>query len=66
MPKLTTHELKILKLLATGKSNKQIAAAVCVCEKTIEFHLAKLYTKSGERTRIATVVWALQKGLVTV
>lgn len=66
MPELTTRERKILKILATGKSNKQIAADMFVCEKTIEFHLAKLYTKSGKRTRIATVVWALQKGLITV
>lgn len=66
MSELTSHEQKILQLLAAGKSNKQIATAVYVSEKTVEFHLAKLYTKSGVRTRIGTIVWALQKNLISI
>lgn len=66
MPMLTSRERKILQFLAAGKSNKQIAADMFVCEKTIEFHLAKLYTKCGVRSRVATVVWAIQRGLISV
>ena len=60
---LTSRELKVLQSLATGKSNKQIAADLYVCEKTVEFHLGKLYSKTGVRTRVAAVVWGMQNGL---
>lgn len=63
MTELTTREQKVLKLLSTGKTNKQIAADMYVCEKTVEYHLCNLFAKTGARTRVAAVVWAIQNGI---
>ena len=57
---LTARELRVLQLLSTGKTNKQIGVDMFVCEKTVEYHLGKLYSKTGARTRVAAVVWAMQ------
>jgi DNA-binding NarL/FixJ family response regulator len=65
LTKLTSRERKVLQLLSTGKTNKQIGFDMCVCEKTVEYHLGNLYTKTGARTRVAVVVWAMQYGLTT-
>ena len=60
---LTSRERRVLQLLSTGKTNKQIGIDMYVCEKTVEYHLSNLYTKTGARTRVAAVVWAIQHGL---
>lgn len=60
---LTSRERRVLQLLSTGKTNKQIGLDMYVCEKTVEYHLGNLYTKTGARTRVAAVVWAMQQGL---
>lgn len=61
-PNLTPREIEILQLLMEGKSNKEIANGLCVCEKTVEFHLSNLYSKIGTTTRTEAVVWALRQG----
>jgi len=60
---LTPRETEILKLVLTGRTNKDIAIQICVTEKTVEFHLAHIYTKIGARTRLMAGIWALQQGL---
>ena len=40
-------------------TNKASAAEISISEKTVEFHLNKIYTKIGMRTRTMTGVWAL-------
>lgn len=60
---LTTREKEILQLVIAGRTNKAIAAEACITEKTVEFHLSKIYTKIGMRTRILAGVWALQHGI---
>jgi DNA-binding NarL/FixJ family response regulator len=60
---LTSRELKILKLVLTGHTNKAIAAEMFISEKTVEFHLDNIYTKIGLRTRMMAGVWALQHGI---
>ena len=62
---ITSRERRVLQLLSTGKTNKQIAVDMFVCEKTVEYHLGNLFTKTGSKTRVAVVVWALQNGLTT-
>ena len=61
---LTTREIQILRLVLSGYTNKAIAAQICISEKTVEFHLDNIYTKSGARTRLMAGVWALQQGLL--
>jgi DNA-binding NarL/FixJ family response regulator len=60
---LTPRELEILRLVLAGKTNKAIAGEVHISEKTVEFHLDKIYTKIGARTRLLAGVWAVQQGL---
>ena len=60
---LTPREMEVLQLVLTGRTNKAIAAEICITEKTVEFHLDKLYSKIGVRTRMLAGVWALQQGI---
>jgi DNA-binding NarL/FixJ family response regulator len=60
---LTPRESEILQLVLTGRTNKAIAGEICVCEKTVEFHLERIYTKIGLRTRLMAGIWALQQGI---
>ena len=60
---LTPREIKVLQLVLAGRTNKAIAAEICVTEKTVEFHLSHIYTKIGMRTRILAGLWAMQNGI---
>lgn len=61
---LTARELEILQLVLAGLTNKAIANELYICEKTVEFHLDNIYTKTGARTRLLAGLWALQQGIV--
>ena len=61
---LTPRELEILQLVLAGRTNKAIAAEICISEKTVEFHLAKVYAKLGVRTRMLAGLWAIQQGIL--
>ena len=61
---LTSRELQILRLMLTGHTNKAIAMETGISEKTVEFHIAKIYTKIGARTRLMAGIWAMQQGFV--
>lgn len=60
---LTMRETEILELVLAGQTNKSIAAAMCISEKTVEFHLDRIYTKIGMRTRMLAGMWAMQQGI---
>ena len=60
---LTPREIEVLQLVLAGRTNKAIAAEICITEKTVEFHFDKLYSKIGVRTRMLAGVWALQQGI---
>ena len=60
---LTTRQLEILQLVISGFANKTIAAKLHICEKTVEFHLDRIYTKVGARTRSVVSVWAVRHGM---
>jgi DNA-binding CsgD family transcriptional regulator len=48
---LTAAELRIARLVAAGMSNREVAGAAYVTEKTVEAHLTRIYRKTGVRTR---------------
>ena len=50
-PELTAREREILDLLADGRSNAEIASALFLSPKTIEYHLRNVYAKLGVRSR---------------
>lgn len=60
---LTPREEEILRLMLAGRTNKAIAAELCISGKTVEFHLNRIYTKIGMRTRMLAGMWALQHGI---
>ena len=60
---LTPREIKVLQLVLAGRTNRAIAAEICITEKTVEFHLSHIYTKIGMRTRILAGIWAMQHGI---
>ncbi|WP_142847135.1 LuxR family transcriptional regulator [Telmatospirillum sp. J64-1] len=62
---LTNREREVLEWCAAGKSNSIIGDILGVSEKTIEFHLANIFTKLQVSTRVAAVVKALHFGLIT-
>jgi DNA-binding NarL/FixJ family response regulator len=60
---LTEREIEILHLVLAGRTNKAIAAVMYISEKTVEFHLGRIYSKIGMRTRMLAGMWALQQGI---
>jgi len=61
---LTPREVEILKLVAIGLANKQIAFRLQVSEKTIRNHISNIYEKLGIQGRSHAVIYAAKKGLV--
>ena len=65
-PRLTKRELEVLKILALGGRNKDIAATMFVSLPTVKFHINNLYHKLDVRTRAELVHVATQRGLLNV
>jgi DNA-binding NarL/FixJ family response regulator len=61
---LTAREIDILKLLATGQANKQIARRLGISEKTVRNHVSHIYEKLHIYDRSQAVLYAVRKGLV--
>jgi DNA-binding NarL/FixJ family response regulator len=60
---LTNRELEILKLIAAGFSNTEIAAALVVSAATVKTHINHIFQKTGARDRAQAVRYAYQHGL---
>jgi ATP/maltotriose-dependent transcriptional regulator MalT len=61
---LTARELDVLRLVATGKTNRSIAADLFLSEKTVARHVSNIFTKLGVSTRAAATAYAYEHELV--
>ena len=61
---LTTRELQVLQLVASGDTNKGIARQLSVCEDTIKHHLTRVFDKTGSSNRTELVMFAYHHGLI--
>ncbi len=61
---LTPRELEVVKLIAEAHTNKQIAEALHLSEKTVESHRGNVLAKLGMRDRVELVRYAIRRGLV--
>jgi DNA-binding NarL/FixJ family response regulator len=63
---LTAREVEILRLIARGHRNKQVAAQLNISEHTVKFHISSVMAKLGARTRTEAVTIGVTRGLVAI
>ncbi len=63
---LTTREMDLLRLVASGLSNKEIAARLELAESTVKNRLSHLFDKLGVKDRTQAAIYALSHGLIPV
>jgi DNA-binding NarL/FixJ family response regulator len=61
---LTAREVEVLRLVATGRTNRAIAQRLEISEKTVARHVSNIFTKLGLSTRAAATAYAWQHGLL--
>ena len=60
---LTRREVEVLKLIASGLSNQEIADALVLSNATVKTHINRIFYKTGARDRAQAVSYAYERGL---
>ena len=63
-PELTTREVEVLGLVATGMSNAEVGRSLFIGEATVKTHLLRAFAKLGVQDRTAAVTEAHRRGLI--
>src|SRR5260370_34209581 len=66
LEELTEREREVLRLLAQGMPNKEIASHLVISERTAKFHVSSIMSKLGATNRTEAVTLAVQRGLITL
>jgi DNA-binding NarL/FixJ family response regulator len=61
---LTEREVQVLRMIAGGYSNKEIADALAIAEGTVKNHISKVLAKLGVRDRTRAVLKGIERGLI--
>ena len=62
---LTDREVEVLRLIARGYANKQVAAKLGIATKTVGHHVEHIYAKAGVATRAGATLFAMEHGLLS-
>ena len=65
-PTLTPRELEVLRLVAKGRTNKELASAMFVSEETVKTHVKALFLKLGVHDRAEAVSVSLKRGIIRI
>src|SRR5262249_26438190 len=65
-PKLTSRELGVLRMIADGRSNKEIGDALGIVEGTVKIHVTNLFNKLNAADRTQAVTTAVKRGLLNL
>lgn len=65
-PRLTAREVEVLKLVAKGQSNREIAEELYIAENTVKNHIRNILEKLGLHSRMEAVVYALREKLLEI
>jgi two-component system NarL family response regulator len=65
-PELSERELAVLRLVAQGMSNLEIATALSISESTVKSHLNRILSKLGVSDRTQAVIIAVKRGIVSL
>lgn len=63
---ITSREKEVIKLIGNGLKNKDIAVKLGISEATVRHHLSSIYGKAGVEDRLNLVIYAYQKGLISL
>lgn len=63
-PGLTAREMQVIRLLARGETNRSIARTLAISERTVDRHVANIFTKLDLSSRAAATAYAYEHGLV--
>ncbi len=63
---LTPRELDVLRMLADGLSNKQVALQLHISEHTVKYHLSSVFGKLGVSSRTEAVMAGIQRGIILI
>ena len=61
---LSSREIEVLRLIATGNANKEIACQLSIAEETVKSHVTNILAKLGANDRTHAVTLALKRGII--